>query len=239
MLRCTMQTTEPMSDRASEMPVRSDARRDFVAPGAIVLAPPSVLASWVFALLTEACALLPAKLQARIIDREDPLPSDADVPRIYLSHYPSAPLLGVCEQGDGPILLCLDDPVDSVRFLRQTLGSGVVEALRAETAAAASYSALRTQPRLLILHRLAEASAAEIVELILDHLGLFLGGKERQALTQRWLPEGDPEAGLEAALRARIPGYAPLGESGLGTKDVAMIGGVLSPLLQMSFRETA
>jgi hypothetical protein len=128
--------------------------------------------------------------------------------------------------------------VDSVRFVQQARGGGVVDALRLQTVAAAPYAELRDHPRLLILHRLADATAAEIVDAVLDHLDLPLSEVDREIVRASRLPDGHPTANLESALLARVPGYAPLGESGLSAKDVTMVGGVLSPLLQMSFRDT-
>jgi hypothetical protein len=90
------------------------------AHDAIALGPPSVLSTWAFDLLREVCAPIPNRAAIRAIDREDPLEPDGDrVPLIYLSHFPSPPLVAECGQGTAPILLCLDDPVDSVRYLQQ------------------------------------------------------------------------------------------------------------------------
>ena len=105
------------------------------AHDAIALGPPSVLSTWAFDLLREVCALIPNRAAIRAIDREDPLEPDGDrVPLIYLSHFPSPPLLAECGKGTAPILLCLDDPVDSVRYLQRSSNVSVVEALRLQTA---------------------------------------------------------------------------------------------------------
>jgi hypothetical protein len=143
---------------------------------AIALGPPSVLSTWAFDLLREVCALIPNRSAIRAIDREDPLEPDGDrVPLIYLSHFPSAPLMAECGKGTAPILLCLDDPVDSVRYLQRSSNVSVVEALRLQTAAASSCAQLRCNPRVLILHRLADAPTGEL-------LGLELAPEQYQAL---------------------------------------------------------
>ena len=153
------------------------------ARDAIALGPPSVLSTWAFDLLREVCALIPNRAAIRAIDREDPLEPDGDrVPLIYLSHFPSPPLLAECGKGTAPILLCLDDPVDSVRYLQRSSNVSVVEALRLQTAAASSCAQLRGNPRVLILHRLADAPTRELLDAILDHFGLELAPEQYQAL---------------------------------------------------------
>jgi hypothetical protein len=218
-------------------PEREAARPTRVAD-AIALGPPSVLATWVFDLLRSASAFAPEPIEVRVIDRDHAVEPGGDRPRcLYLSHFPSPSLRAEWGRNASPILLCLDDPVDSVRFVQQSSGGAVFEALRAQTVAAASYGELRGHPRVLILHRLAGARAAEIIDTIVVHLGLGLDMAQRAALRPKHLPEGQPDAALEAALQAHVPGYAPLGENGLAPKEVTTIGGVLSPLLQLSFRD--
>ena len=219
-------------------PEREAVRPAAPATDAIALGPPSVLATWVFDLLRSASALAPEPPEVRVIDREHAVEPEGDRPRcLYLCHFPSPSLRAEWGRNAAPILLCLDDPVDSVRFVQQASGGGVFEALRAQTVAAASYAELRGHPRVLILHRLAEASAAVIVDTLVDHFGLGLDAAQLAVLRLKHLPEGQPDAALEAALQARVAGYAPLGQSELEAKEVATIGGVLSPLLQLSFRD--
>lgn len=219
-------------------PERESVRPAAPPSDAIALGPPSVLATWVFDLLRSASALSSDPPEVRVIDREHNVEPEGDRPRcLYLSHFPSPSLRAQWGRKAAPILLCLDDPVDSVRFVQQASGCGVFEALRAQTVAAASYAELRGHPRVLILHRLAQASAAEIVDTLVDYLGLGLVESQCDALRLKHLPDGQPEAALEAALQARVPGYAPLGENGLAANEITTIGGVLSPLLQLSFRD--
>jgi hypothetical protein len=212
------------------------------ARDAIAIGPPSVLSTWVFDLLRQVCDLVPERAAARAIDREDQVEAGGErQPLIYLSHFPSRSLQAECGSGTAPILLCLDDPLDSVRYLQHGSNVSVVEALRLQTAAAASYPQLRGNPRLLILHRLAEAPAADIIDVVLDHLQIELTAEQRETLLQKHLgPEGNA-ADLESSLRFCVGGYEQLEEARqrFTPREIVMIGGVLAPLIQLSFREDA
>lgn len=212
------------------------------AHDAIALGPPSVLSTWAFDLLREVCTLIPDRAAVRAIDREDPLEPDGDrAPLIYLSHFPSPPLRAECCKGGAPVLLCLDDPVDSVRYLQQEAGVSAIEALRRQTGAAAFYAQLRGHPRQLILHRLADASTTEIVDTILEHFEFSLSPEQYEKLCEKCLGPKGKDANLESSLQACVDGYEPLDEAQtrFTPKEIAMIGGVLSPLIQVSFSENA
>ena len=176
------------------------------------------------------------------MDREDKIDENPDrEPVVYLSQFPGAALRAQWATGAAPIFLCLDDPIDSVRFLKQAAQGSVVDALRMETAAASSFAELRGHPRLMILHRFTQSPAAAVIDAILDHLELDLAPDQRRALHRRMTRTDDEDAGLETALKACVDGYAPLGEpqTALDAKQVAMAGEVLAPLLQMCFRDSA
>jgi hypothetical protein len=214
------------------------------AQDSIVLGSPSVLSSWVFELLREVCAQIPERASTRLVDRNDLVetPSGETAPSfVYLSQFPSPSLLAKCGEGAAPILLLLDDPVDAVRYLRRVSRCSVVEALRLQTAATASYAQLRGHNRMLIFHRLAKLPTRDIIELILNHLGLELSARERDALSQNRVGSDGPDAGLESSLQACVDGYERLEDARarFTTKENATIGGVLGPLIQMSFRDSA
>jgi hypothetical protein len=209
---------------------------------AIALGPPSVLAVWAFDLLREACALVPERAETRAIDREDAVePRGARRPLIYLSHFPSVSLLTECAETRSPVLVCLDDPVDAVRFLQQRSSGSLVEALRLQTAAAAPYAQLRDHPRLLTLHRLADAPTAEIIDAILEHFDFEMTAKQYEMLSAKRLGPKGRDADLESSLQACVGGYALLKEAQaqFSAKEIAMIGGVLVPLVQMALRDDA
>ena len=150
----------------------------------------------------------------RAIDRQDILEPDGDrVPLVYLSHFPSPSLLAECGAGNAPILLCLDDPVDSVRYLQHGSNVSLVEALRLQTAAAASYAELRGNPRLLILHRLVDAPTGDLLNSILDHFGLELPRERHQRLRLTRLGPNGRDSDLESSLQSCIGGYEPLDEA--------------------------
>ncbi|HTR12065.1 MAG TPA: hypothetical protein VMI72_02125 [Roseiarcus sp.] len=208
------------------------------APDAIALGPPSVLATWAFDVLRQAAAIAPHRAAIKIVDRENAAerPEADRAPYVYLSHFPSPSLVGECEVGQAPILLLLDDPFDSVRYMRDLSKCGVLEALRLQTASVSTYSQIRGHPRLLTLHRLTRIPTAEIVKLILAHLGITLSPSELDTLLGRRPGRITRDAELEASLKAAVPGYAKPEDArgSFSNKEAAMIGGVLTPMLQMS-----
>ena len=208
---------------------------------AIALGPPSALTTWAFDLLREACAVAPGRPAIRFVDRGDLIePVGGGRGRLlYLSNYPSPSLLAECRDGGGPLLLLLDDPFDSVRYLQQLSKGGVVEALRFQTAAVASYPQLRGRADTLLVSRVGPVTAGEIVDRILAHFGLDLSPDARGRLLRvRLGPKGE-DADLESALAACVGGHVGLDEArrGFTDKDAAMIGGVLAPMIQMSFSD--
>jgi len=51
-----------------------------------------------------------------------------------------------------PVVAFLDDPIDSVQYLKQSTGSSFIEALRSQTAAATVSPALFKSRNTLIIH---------------------------------------------------------------------------------------
>ncbi len=100
---------------------------------------------------------------------------------------------------------------------------------------------MRDHPRLLILHRLAEAPTAKIIDAILEHFDFDLTAEQYAALRQNHLGPRGEDADLESSLQACVAGYEGLEETRARflAKEISMIGGVLAPLLQMSFRREA
>ena len=94
---------------------------------------------------------------------------------------------------------------------------------------------------MLLFHRLAELPTRDIIDLILSHLGLELSAVQRDALRQNRLGSDGPDTGLESSLQACVDGYETLenARAQFTAKENATIGGVLGPLIQMSFRDTA
>lgn len=210
----------------------------------IVLGCPSVLSTWVSDLVHEACARIPGGPRPRVVDRNDQIEPQSGEPhfsQIYLSRFPSASLLGRCREQTAPVLLVLDDPVDSVRYLQQMSHCHVVEALRMQTAAASGFAQLRGRAKLLILHRMADLPTKHIVDLILGHLELELPTDQYDALCQTRLGSQGRDADLKSSLKDCVAGYERLeeGSARFTAQELAMIGDVLGPLIQMSFLDNA
>jgi len=184
-----------------------------LAKDSVVLGSLSVLSAWAFELVREVCALIPERAATRIVDRNDPAESHSGETApsfVYLSQFPSSSLLAKCAEGAAPILLLLDDPIDAVRYLRHLSRCSVIEALRLQTAATASYAQLRGHNRVLLFHRLARLPTRDIIDLILSHLGLELSAGQRDALRENRLGSAGPDAGLESSLQACVDGYERL-----------------------------
>jgi hypothetical protein len=201
-----------------------------VGRDSIVLGSPSVLSTWVFELVREVCALIPERAAARVVDRNDPVESHSGETApslVYLSQFPSSSLLAKCGEGAAPILLLLDDPVDTVRYLRHLSRCSVIEALRQQTAATVSYAELRGHNRLLLVHRLSGLPTRDIIDLILGHLGLELSAGQRDALRRNRFGSDRPDAGLESSLKACVDGYERLenARAQFTAKENATIGG--------------
>jgi hypothetical protein len=211
----------------------------------IVLGAPGVLSTWVFELLRDVCERMQDPVVPRFIDRGDlvePHSAEKRPSQIYLSQFPSPSLLARCKEKTAPILLVLDDPVDSVRYLQHLARNRVVEALRMQTAATASYAQLRGHPRVMILHRMADLPAKGLVDLILGHLELSLPSTQYDAVYRKRVGPPGPRADLESALEYCVSaGYEPLeeGAARFTAQELAMISGVLGPLIQMSFLDNA
>ena len=116
----------------------------------------------------------------------------------------------------------------------------MIDALRVETAAAASFVELRDHPGVLILHRFTDAPATAIIDTILDHLGLEPTPRQREVIYSRRIGPGGADASLEAALAFSGQHYAPLSEpqTAFEPRQAAMVADVLSPLIQMIIRDS-
>jgi hypothetical protein len=210
----------------------------------IVLGAPGVLSTWVFELLRDVCERMQNRVAPRFIDRGDlvePHSGEKRPSQIYLSQFPSPSLLARCKEKTAPILLVLDDPVDSVRYLQHFGQSRLVEALRLQTAATASYAQLRGHPRVMILNRMADLPAKGLIDLILGHLELSLPSDQYDGLCRKRVGPPGQSADLESTLRYCVSGYEPLeeGVARFTAQELVMIGGVLGPLIQMSFLDNA
>jgi hypothetical protein len=205
----------------------------------VALAPPSVLGAWAFDLLRDACSGPAGEVEIRLVDRHDEVEGLAATygrPCILcLSQFTSASLRAAMASGAVPIVVFLDDPVDSVRYLKFASGCSTLEAVRIQTAAAAGYAFLSSNPRALVIHRATAGDARETVREILDHLGIDLSPSAYEALLGKFAGPESAAASLEARLARHVAGYAPLGSAsaGLTAGEVAVVNGALAPIVQM------
>jgi hypothetical protein len=208
----------------------SDLLRDMV-----VLGPPGVLATWGFDLVRQACN---PSIEIRTVDRYDEIEGlgvAVGRPRILcLSHFVSTSLRKAILASSLPVVLLLEDPLDSVRHLKATLGCTVLEALRMETAATAGYAFLFTKTDVLVIERTTRVDTREIIRQILGHLHLDLSTSEYEALFRKFACGEKPF--LESSLARYVAGYqAPeLVERVLATEERRTVNEVLAPISHMA-----
>ena len=205
----------------------------------IVVGAPSVMSVWGFDLVRAAAELAHAEI--RYVDRLDEVeevPVSPDRARVFcLSQYPSAGLLDIIRDARVPVIAFLDQPIDAVRFLKKAANCTFIEALRAQTAAATVYAALRDNPAVVLISRSEGALACRVVAQILDQLGLTTTEFAREAFIAKFLGEGAAKLPLESALSRRVFGYEKLGKtSALSSEETTVIGQVLTPMMRAAFR---
>ncbi len=207
---------------------------------AIVVGPPSVMSSWAFKLVRAAAEC--AQSEIRLVDRNDEI---GEVPAarhrlrmLCLAQYPSPSLTAIIRGGRIPTIACLDDAIDAVRYLQESVGCTFLEALRAQTAAATVCGAFFDNSSVLLVDRRDNRTIDRIAEQILDHLGLGMTSTAKRALIEQFLAEPGAKAwSLERALARQVAGYlAPGKPSTISAKEAVVIEQVLTPMMRMSVR---
>src|SRR5262249_36975061 len=151
-----------------------------------------------------------------------------------LSQYPSPSLAGTIRNSLIPVIAFLDDPIDSVRYLKESTHCSFLEALRAQTAAATICGALFGNSSVLLINRSAGGTAGGVGGRILDQLGLA------KTIASKFIEQFAGEAGaaswpLERTLSRRVVGYAAPGKaSSITAEEAAVIDQVLSPMTLMA-----
>jgi hypothetical protein len=203
----------------------------------IVVGAPSVLSVWGFDLVRIIAAQL-ASAKICTVDRTDEVevvPENPDRPRVIcLVQYPSGSLVHIIRSAQLPVIAFIDEPIDSVRYMREALGCTFIEALRAQTAAAVVYKELRNNPGATLINRSTGGTAGTVAAQVLGRLSLGLDASAVTRLTEKFsLP-------LELALRRHVAGYlAPDTLTMTSNEDAAVIGQVLRPMILMATAQKA
>jgi hypothetical protein len=205
---------------------------------AIVVGPPSVLSNWGFDLVRAAAEHVQAEI--RLVDRNDDveeIPTAPNRPRVFcLAQYPSPSLAAIIRGSRLPTIACLDEVIDAVRYLKESLGCTFLEALRAHTAAAAVCGAFFDNPSVLLVERRDDGTTGKIAGQMLDHLGLGMTLPAKQSLIEQFAGESGAMAWpLERSLSRRVVGYLLPGKtSTIAANEAAVIEQVLAPMTRMS-----
>ena len=206
----------------------------------IVLGARSVLTAWAFDLLRFLCSLSTSPVAVHTVDRSEPIaPLPAEGTRTALfAHFPTQDLLDRAALPNSRVLLFLDDPADTVRFVQVAGGYSLQESIRYGAAALAGYVSLRGLPTVQILHRDIE-SPARMLYLAMSHLNLEADSDALSLGATYFGPEG-PSGSIDSALKQYFPHYfatADVHEKPFTSEEAALIAGALTPLIQMSLSE--
>jgi hypothetical protein len=207
----------------------------------IVFGTPGVLSVWGFDLVRAAAATL-AHADIRIVDRTEEVTevqAAPDRPRIFcLSQYPSPSLAGIIGGAHLPVIAFLDEPIDAVRFLKETHGCSFVEALRAQTAAATACAVLRDNPRVLLINRSVGGLIGGITAQVLNQLRIHVSDAAMATFIDTFMDAPDAaKLPLESALARRVLGYARSAPtSTTAYKEAAVISQVLVPMMMSAVR---
>jgi len=208
---------------------------------AIVIGPPSVLSVWGFDLVRVAAAEL-AHAEIRTVDRTDAVeevPASPGRPRVFcLSQYPSSSLAHIIRAARLPVIAFLDEPVESVRYLKDALGCSFLEALRAQTAAATVCGALRDNRSVALINRSAGGTTDRVVAQVLDQLGVRVTAATVKRFIEKFVGESGAAAlPLENALSRRVLGYVAPGKLvTISSEEAVVIGRMLTPMMLMATR---
>ena len=207
------------------------SRMDMIAAG-----PPSVLGTWAFNLLKEACSSLAEEVEVRLLDRFDRIDglglALGRARILCLSQFPSASLR-MAAAGRAPCVTFFDDPVDSVRYLKMAARCSTLEALRVQSASIASCLPLAGGANTLVIHRAAGGGGGELIRRCLRHLGLQPPPAVLAGLIARYAGDDHGALSLEACLARHVAGHRPLGPEapGLDKAEIDLVLDALSPIV--------
>lgn len=203
----------------------------------IVVGAPGVLSAWGFDFVRVVATQI-ANAKICVVDRTDEVeevPAGSGRPRLFcLSQYPSPSLISLIRTARLRVIAFLDEPVDSVRYMRDTLACTFIEALRAQTAAATVYGALYDNRSAILINRSIGGTTGTVAALMLGHLDVGIDADAMKTLTEKFLLP------LEAALSRHVAGYIPPGKSpSISSDETTVIGQVLEPMMSMAIRGAA
>ena len=209
---------------------------------ALIVGAPSVLASWAHALAREAANLRNPPLEIRTLDRLDDAEflgsADSGPDRLFLSSFPSTSLIGKVAARAVPTLAVMDEPIDSVRYMKLQSKWPMIEVLRAQTLSHSIDRALYRNDSVFILHRGADMQPAELIDVVLDCLGIKLDKQTVDGLKARHTQQGAATT-LEEMLKRNVPEWAPIDElaSSLPKDEAELVAQILTPLVHFAFDE--
>ena len=91
-------------NRDKPKPVPSKPAVDDVSyRGALIVAPPSIIGAWAHNLFHDVAVEMKSPLQVRLLDKFDDVGPEEEWPQtLYLTQFPSAPVISILESGRMP-----------------------------------------------------------------------------------------------------------------------------------------
>lgn len=188
-------------------------------------------ADWVFVLVQELAAA--AHRIVRRVDRFDALDFVTNPCPVLLSNYPSAQLVDAIERGDVRVLFVAEPPIETLTFMRRTMGISTLDAIRSQTASAVGNLVIGRSPFSRVLESNSTRSIAQIVDLIATHFELEITYQHRQQIAFGAQPDHCRSKAQD--LPGAVDELTPEHSLGLRDRDVNQIcQDVLEPLLAMA-----
>lgn len=199
----------------------------------------SVLFAWVAAVVGALCNQVDPAIEFVGLDRadlRDDLGRSEGPSRVFVCHHPGQRVMEALRQRTMRVIAVLDDPVDSVRYLR-FLGHGIIGALRDQTSAAAANHLFIDNPSVRFVYR-GQALARDVVRTLVDHLALPVPDDLLATTLDRFGGPASEPWSLETALVSQIQGYLPLDRlnEDVSGDEATLVRQVLSPMILGAIR---
>ncbi len=205
----------------------------------LVIGGSSVLFAWISQVLGAFCTQVDPPIEFLGLERNetrDDLGRLEGPARVFMCHHPGRVAMDALQHRTVRVIAVLDDPVDSVRYLR-FLGNGLIGSLRDETSSAAANHLFIDNPIVRFVYR-GQAVARDIIGNLVDHLALSVSEDLLAQITQQYGGPANELWSLETALATHVRGHLPLDRLNeeMSIEDATLVRQVLSPMILGAIR---